>query len=91
MATHRGRIWVMGGTGISEKNHTETWIFDPDAVSWSRGPQLPCSLSWGAAWSLRGTLLAISGGRWDDDQGTHVFETRSFVLEGEAPERSGSD
>ena len=86
MATHRGRVWVMGGTGASQKNHTETWIFDPNATSWSRGPDLPCSLSWGAAWSFHGALLAISGGRWDEDQGTHVFEARSFILEGEGAE-----
>lgn len=83
MAAHRGRIWVMGGTGTTEKNHTAAWIFDPDAVTWSRGPELPCSLSWGAAWSFHGNLLAISGGRWDEEQGTHVFEARAFVLEGE--------
>ena len=81
----------MGGTGTRQKNRTETWVFDPDTATWSRGPELPCSLSWGAAWSFHGSLLAISGAMWDQEQGTHVFEARSFILEGESTEDSRVD
>ena len=94
VAAHKGRVWVMGGTSSPEhekrfgKNRVETFAFDPQGQSgqeWSRGPDLPASVAWGASWSASGKLLVISGGRWQEDQGVHAFENRCFVLEeGEA-------
>ena len=87
VATHRGKVWVMGGTGGSERNNLKTWSFDPANYSWGAGPDLPASVAWGASWSVSigaeqsKSLVAIAGGRWDDAQQTHVFEARTFVLE----------
>ena len=73
----------MGGTSPNNRSRVDCLVFDPSAGGrWMTGPPLPASLSWGASWSAGGQLLAISGGRFDEAQETHVFESRCFVLEG---------
>jgi len=47
VAAHKGRVWVMGGTGAPpEQNQTGSFAYEPRGRVWSRGPELPASLAW---------------------------------------------
>lgn len=75
VAAHNGCVWVIAGVG-----ERATFHFDPTSRSWTRGPDLPTSQSWGAAWSAGGVLLCIGGAHWLEEEQTYHFDNRVFKL-----------
>ena len=105
VAAHKGRVWVMGGTSSPEhenrfgKNRINAFAYDPQGQpgqEWSRGPDLPASVAWGASWSANEKLLVISGGRWQEDQSVHAFGAKDaffapFLYKNDHVTKTGSE
>ncbi len=66
----RDEVWVMGGRGKSS-GETATFGYSTESGGWTRGPDLPLPVSWGAAASVNGGIL-IAGGAY------RVKETGGF-------------
>lgn len=74
-------IWVMGGRGETG-GLTATYAYSVSAEQWTRGPDLPVPVSWGAAEAVNGKIL-IAGGAYHDPQvgGSRVYNSdRVFFL-----------
>lgn len=75
VAAHNGCVWVIAGVGVTATN-----CYDPATREWRAGPVLPTSQSWGAAWSVGGTLLCIGGSHWHEEAASYHFDNRVFKL-----------
>jgi hypothetical protein len=72
VAAFRNAIWVMGGRETAN-DHT-TMIFDLTSHQWTRGPDLPRDLAWGAAAVVNGRLLVTGGAAG------RCYNNRTFLL-----------
>lgn len=84
VAAWRGEVWIIGGTDITD--WSETWIHNPTARTWRRGPSLPARAAWGAAGVIDDQLVVAGGAapRLTPEGRTFDFSDRTFALSADA-------
>ncbi len=80
-AVHDGEIWVMGGWGT--KHGRAIHRYAPQTRTWTRGPDLPIPLGWGAAVEMDGKLVIAGGAYYAREHHGFIFSDCAFLLRDE--------